>query len=345
MKPGLCYAPLASPVPEPEWLYEDGIGECRAALVSQGRIVEYLSSNCDDGVAAGAIVPVRLVSSDGNINLVMLAGGEQALLSAQPPRTGIGANLLVEVTRSSIPERDLVKRAKCRPARIDAAPIAALSIKERIDASGQPVRILHSHEPDLLEQAGWGELCDAAATGQWPFPGGMLRLSLTPAMTVIDVDGTLSAADLAKAGAIAAAAMILAMGIGGNIVIDLPTTASKAERIAAAVAFDMALPLPFERTGVNGYGLMQVIRPRSGPSLAERWQFSKVAQSALTLLRRAQRHAAHSKSAELTLVASPAEILWITERPELVEALVRSSGRAVHLRADPACSIGCGHVS
>ena len=92
---------------------------------------------------------------------------------------------------------------------------------------------------------------------------------MTPAMTLIDVDGNLPAAELAMAGARAGAAAIRRHGIGGSIGVDLPTVDSKAVRLAAAEAVDELLPKPFERTAVNGFGFLQIVRPRSHASLFE----------------------------------------------------------------------------
>lgn len=331
--------------PLAEWIYEDGIGERRATLVDGGHIIECHVERDDDGVSVGAICDARILPRDDSAMIVVsLTGGEEALLSALPSATSIGATILVEVTRSAIAERDMVKRAKCRPAPEGAGPRHAPTLFERICATGTPVRTLHPHEDDALEEAGWSEWSDVALSGNMAFAGGMLRLALTPAMTVIDVDGTLAAAELARTGAEAAARAIRALGISGNIVIDLPTQGSKGGRIAAAEAFDTALPLPFERTAVNGYGLLQVIRPRNYASLAERWHYAPVASAALALLRRAERHGVRSAGAEMLITANPSECAWVSARPALVDALTRRTARHIVLQGDAGIGIGHGHV-
>src|SRR3546814_2041594 len=54
-----------------------------------------------------------------------------------------------------------------------------------------------------------------------------LRIFLTPAMTLIDVDGSLPPAQLGPKGAALAAKAIRRMGITGSIGIDLPTMNNK----------------------------------------------------------------------------------------------------------------------
>src|SRR5207253_824231 len=111
------------------------------------------------------------------------------------------------------------------------------------------------------EQAGWSETLAEALHGEVAFAGGVLRMVATPAMTLFDVDGSGDLSALATAAATAAAQAIVRHGIGGSIGIDFPTLANKAARQVVATALDAALPLPFERTAVNGFGFLQVVRP------------------------------------------------------------------------------------
>jgi hypothetical protein len=199
--------------------------------------------------------------------------------------------------------------------------------------------VLRPHEPDRLEEAGWSELLDEALTGEIAFPGGSLRMSVTPAMTLLDVDGALPAPALAVAGAQAAARAIRRLGIGGSIGIDLPTVPDKTIRQAAAAALDTLLPQPFERTQVNGFGFLQVVRRRERPSLPELLQGDPLGAAARALLRRAERT---EGAGAIVIAASPAvaariEPLWLDE-------LRRRRGAEVVLQADPALSISAGHV-
>ena len=326
-----------------EWLYEAGIGEARAALVLNDHILAAEIETEDDGVRAGAIVEARLthIVVPGRRAIVTLAGGGEALIEPVPPRVAIGATLLVEVHRAALPERDRVKRAIVRAAPDGVAPGGGPDLLTRIRSSGDTVRILSQHGPDLLELAGWSELIEEAASGEALFDGGALRLALTPAMTLIDVDGWLPAVELAEAGAVAAARMILRHGIGGSIGIDLPTIEGKTARQAAARAIDTILPQPFERTGVNGFGFVQIVRRRARASLPERMRDDPVGVAARSLLRRAER----TPGAGLrTLSGAPAVIGLIAGRSSWAEELSRRLGAPIALRAEPRLAISGGHV-
>jgi hypothetical protein len=158
-------------------------------------------------------------------------------------------------------------------------------------------------------------------------------------MTLIDVDGYLAAGELAITGATEAAKAIRRLDIGGSIGIDLPTTNSKTARQAAAAAIDEHLPQSFERTAVNGFGFVQIVRPRSRASLVELAQ-DRASFEARALLRRAAFEAAGGKR----LVAHPAVIAVLQSRGDWLEALARQVGGAVSLRADPALPMSGGYA-
>jgi len=271
-----------------EWLYEDGIGEARAALVDEGRIVEAAIEPDDAGPLVGGVHRARLVELlPVRRGRVVLDGGGEALLGALPAGITQGATLTVAILRETIPEGRRLKPAKAMPS--DLPPAPAPDLLARITATGQPVRRLPAHAADDLEAAGWSELLDEAMHGDIDFAGGALRMTPTPAMTLFDVDGAPPVATLALAAAPVVAAAIRRHGIGGSIGIDFPTVAGKAERLAVAAAIDTALPMPFERTAVNGFGFLQIVRPRPRASLPERWRADPAGAAARALLRQIER--------------------------------------------------------
>jgi hypothetical protein len=318
-----------------EWLYEEGIGEARAILVEAGEILE-AAIELPGTVRAGAVVDARLarILVPGRRGLVSF-GGEEGIVEPLPAGATEGAAVRVQLVREPIPETGRTKQALLRPS--DEAPRPGPSLRERI---GSPPPLLPA-AGDPFEQAGWSELLEEAATGEVAFSGGALRISLTPAMTLIDVDGTLPPSELAAAGVGAAGRAIRRLGIGGSIGIDLPTLSAKADRQAAAAALDAALPQPFERTAVNGFGFLQVVRRRVRPSLAELLQSDPVGAAARALLRRAEREPGQGRR---TLVAAPAVIGRIEANPGWRDELARRIGVPIALQADPGLAISAGHV-
>lgn len=327
-----------------EWFYEDGIGEARAALVDGDAILEARIEPDDAGVQPGAVCEARLIEilPGRRAGRLELDDGEDALMEPLPANVTEGEALLAEIVRSAIPEPGKRKIARARMAAKGRTASPAPSLLDVLKASGMPVRTLASHEPDALEAAGWSELIEQAATGATPFPGGALRVALTPAMTVIDVDGALPPAELATAGARAAGEAIRRLDIGGSTVVDLPSLSAKAERQAAAEALDAVLPQPFERTSVNGFGLLQIVRKRVRPSLLEYAQYESAATAARALLRRAERT---DGSGARTLTAHPAVIATLEARPDRCSALERRIGADVRFAADPALGLRGGHAS
>ncbi len=318
-----------------EWFYEEGIGENRAILVEDGAILE-AAIELPATFRAGAVVPARLVRTliPRRRGIAVMEGGEEALVEPLPSGLAEGAALHAEIVREAIPEPGHAKRAVARAT--DDAPRPGPTLLERI---GDPVRPAHGADP--FETAGWSELLEEAATGEIAFPGGALRMSLTPAMTLFDVDGILPPAELAEAGAAAAGRAIRRFGIGGSIGIDLPTMPDRAARQRAVAALDAVLPQPFERTAVNGFGFLQIVRRRARASLPEIVRADPVGAAARALLRRAERAAG---TGGLIVQAAPSVIAHIEARPDWITLLARRTGVAVALRAEPGLAISAGHV-
>ena len=317
-----------------EWLFEEGIGENRAILVEDGRILE-AAIELPDEIRLGAVLGARLaeIHVPGRRGLARFGGGE-ALVEPLPASLSQGQAIRIEITREAIAERGRPKLARGRIS--DAPPGDGPTLADRLPA---PRRIGPGADP--FEEAGWSELLEEAETGEIAFPGGALRMSLTPAMTLFDVDGALPPAALAIAGAEAAGRAIRRLGIGGSIGIDLPTVPARTERQAAAAALDAVLPQPFERTGVNGFGFLQIVRRRSRASLAELIQGDPVGAAARALLRRAERGPG---AGERRISAAPAVIARIEANPAWSEALARRIGAPVVLQAVPGLAISAGHV-
>jgi ribonuclease G len=218
---------------------------------------------------------------------VELADGRDVLLD-RAPGIAEGAGITVRIVREAIPEPG---RAKLAKAVLTEEPLASgPDLLARITASGVPVRRPYAHEPDLLEQADWSEILEQALTGEIAFSGGALRMAVTPAMTLFDVDGSTPPESLALAAARAVAQAIERHGIGGSIGVDFPTFSNKAARLAIAEAIDAALPAPFERTGINGFGFLQIVRRRSRASLPELLRADPVGAEARAELRRIGGH-------------------------------------------------------
>ena len=323
-----------------EWLFEAGIGENRAALVDGDDILE-AAIELPDPLRAGAVIEGRLATIlfPGKRGIIAFPEGGEALLEPLAPTITQGARIRVEIVREALPEAGRPRLAKARLSEDALRP--GPSLEQRIGDSGLPVTRLDAHGPDRLEATRWSELLEEAASGEIAFPGGALRMSLTPAMTLFDVDGALPPPDLARAGAAAAGRAIRRFGISGSIGIDLPTLPAKADRQAAATALDAVLPQPFERTAVNGFGFLQIVRRRERASLPELLRADPAGAAARALLRRAERDGGRGAR---TLVAAPLVVLHLQARPDWIDRLARGLGAPVALRADPGLAISSGHV-
>ena len=314
----------------PEWLIERGIGETRHALVDQDEIIE-ARINVDGAIVAGTVIAGRLadIGIGGRNAIVRDQRGNEYLLPRGAPGLSQGALLNLEITREKIPGSEPWKRALARAT--DSPESTASRVEGRALPFPAPL--------DRLGELGWNDLIDEARTGTVSFAGGELRISPTPAMTLIDVDGYLAPEELAVAGAAAAAKAIRRLDIGGSIGIDLPTVGSKTVRQAAATAIDPVLPQPFERTAVNGFGFVQVVRPRPRASLVELAQ-DKAAFEARALLRRTATEPAGAKR----LVAHPSVLGVLEKHPGWLDELSAQVGGAVGLRGEADLPMSGGYA-
>ncbi|MEG8038161.1 ribonuclease [Sphingomonas sp. LR60] len=301
-----------------EWLYEDGIGEARAALIAGDRILA-ARIELPETLRVGTIARARLTEK----LIATLDDGQEVILDRAPPGVTLGALATIEVIREAIPEPGRAKRPRARVT--DAAPAPGPDLLARITATPHPVRTLRAHQPDALEAAGWSEVIEEAQTGEIAFAGGALRMTPTPAMTLFDVDGDGPLDQLAIRAATAVALAIRRHAIGGSIGIDFPSIAGKALRQEVAAALDAALPPPFERTAVNGFGFLQIVRPRPRASLPERVRDDPAGTAARAALRQLERVPPDAPNA--IRLSAPVRTR-LESRPDWIELLVRRTGRA-----------------
>lgn len=309
-----------------EWLLERGIGEARAARIVGGTIVE--ARILPEGITrAGTRLEARLRRVGPPT--VAEAGGHEYLLPKGAKGISEGAALIIEVTREAIPGAEPWKR-----------PLAIVTNEAAAAPASLDCDILPFPAPtDVLGEAGWWDLLEEARSGLVRFAGGELRISSTPAMTLIDVDGYLPPDELAVVGAAEAARAIGRLDIGGSIGVDLPTVGGKGQRQAIGEAVDAVLAEPFERTAVNGFGFVQIVRPRLRPSLVELAQ-DRARFEARALLRRA----AFEPPGPKRIVAHPVAVKVLETRKDWIDALSRQIGGAVELRADASLPMSGGYA-
>ena len=310
----------------PDWVVERGVGESRAVRIEDGEIVE-AQILLDGIVRAGAVLPARLTKT--GVPALATVDGQEFLLPKGAPGITEGSSVQLEVTREAIPGAEPWKRSLARVAQDGSIG----------GSSREGVALAFPAPADTLGTAGWNGLIDEARSGIIRFPGGKLRVSPTPAMTLIDVDGTLSANELALVGAQVAARAILRHDIGGSIGIDLPTITGKSQRQAIGQAVDAILPQPFERTAVNGFGFLQIVRPRRRASL-----FELAADRAPFEARALMRRVALETPGAKQVAAHPAVIAVLERQSEWIEALERQVGGTVTLRGEPSLPIHGGYA-
>ena len=311
-------------------LVEAAPGATRALVLDGDTVVEAHIARADDPLPVGLIAPARL--ADRRQGVAVLAAVE-AQLAPVPADWPEGQTRLVEVLRPARP--DGVREKQARVAAHDGPARPAPDLATRLATAGHAVTPVPAHGPDVLADSGWDAVVEEALSGRVEFPGGRLLVAPTPAMLVIDVDGTGDLARLAEAAARAVAALIRRHGIGGPVVVDFPSLGGRAPRAVVDAILAETLPPPFERTAMNGFGLVQIIRPRRQLSLIE--AVRQPGFAALELLRRAQRLVG-----PVQIEAQASVIDWLAAHPALIADCARLTGGTLALQARDGA--GRGHV-
>ncbi|MEO0063189.1 MAG: hypothetical protein RLZZ08_1749 [Pseudomonadota bacterium] len=317
-----------------EWLIEQGIGEDRAILLENGEIAA-ARVQWPDAICSGMIASARLLSRPRGATrgTALLASGAEVLVDRLPASAIEGSTLTIEITRPALSEGTRIKRAQGRAT--DAAARPAPSLEQRLAAEGHQARIVHR-----FPEGDWDGLMAEAFAREAAFTGGALVFSPTPAMLLVDVDGTLSPASLALAAVRPLADALRRFDIGGSIGIDFPTLAAKDDRRAVDTALTAALAgWPHEQTAMNGFGFIQLVARLERPSLLHLAAHRTAAAAWRQVLRRAE---ALEGAGAIELVINP--VLDREADTAMIAELARRTGREVRLRRDPALAPEAPHA-
>ena len=267
MKRAVCCGPRVIRLPE-IWR-DDAPGERRAALVENGNIVE-IHIQRDALWALGETGTGRIDRKTPSGAYVVTDSGHEFLLRSKigDPE---GARVTFEVTREAIAE----------PGRIKPAEIAL-----RDSGCAQPsqkdalwdVRLTAFAQPVISASIADG--FDIALSGQSQLGSVIISFQRTKAGLVFDVDGMGSAFDINQVAAAEIARLLRLYQVGAMVMIDFVSMEAKTQRTQIAEIFDtasMSDGRPFERTAINGYGLMQVVRARPRPSVLDHLFGTRVA--------------------------------------------------------------------
>lgn len=310
-----------------EWLIEHGIGETRALLVENGSVIAARMAWPGE-LQAGEVYEARLLAKQAGLprGVATLENGIEILVDHLPKALTEGESFALRVSRAAIAERGRFKRAQGR--------YCADTVTT--NEAGGSMDQLHGRFLPAFEAGLWEEVWHAASSGSLEFKGGEILCSATPAMTLIDVDGTGPAQDVGIKAAPAIARAARWFDLGGNIGVDFPTIEAKAQRRAVDEALAHSLDgWPHESTAMNGFGFVQLVARLKGPSMLHRFAIARVGLCARYALRVAER--AEGTGPILLLSVHPA--LKAKLKPQWIEQLSRRTGRQVRIETDPGLAL------
>lgn len=338
MKPAPCSA--LRDIRLTEISIDDAPGERCAALVENGVIAE-VHIQRDLHLALGEAGSGRIERKTPSGAYVLTDDGRELLVRGHSPLPE-GRRVDFEITREAICEPGRAKPAEARL--LEQAPDAGVDRGmlwgTRLDGLGDGLR----------RNAGISAAFDVALAGESHIGDMTVSFQRTKAGLVFDVDGRGNALAINVAAAREIARLLRLYQVGGMAMIDFVAVASKDDRQVISAAFDeaaLADARPFERSSVNGFGLMQVVRARPRPSVLDQLFGTRVAAvsdetQALWLLREAARSSGFGPR---TVVARPAiaNLLVSNDWAGLRGASERQMGASLAVVADDDVP-GYGHV-
>ena len=303
----------------PAWVVEDGVGETRALLIDGDKVLA-AKLRWPGELYRGQELTAKLASKRGTRGTAITAEGRELLVDRLPRELSEGSELDLMVTRAALAERGRYKLPSAR-------------LASQISPVTDPIET--GKRVHRFPSGMWEEVWRAASSGEIAFDGGSLLFAVTPAMTLVDIDGALDPRSLALAAIEPLARSLAEFDLGGSIGIDFPTLEAKAERKAVDTALGDALgDWSHERTAMNGFGFVQLVARLEGPSLLHRFATSRLGMAARMALRRAEMV---EGAGETLLTVHPA--LKAKLRPEWLAEVQRRTGRPLRIETDPGLAI------
>jgi Ribonuclease G/E len=316
---------------------EDWVGETRAAVVEQGQVVElHFDRWSQHGMRAfvGELYLARVRKVDGALNAAFLdlGRGEAGFLpfgkAGRPVDVHEGAEVAVRVTREAFggkgPTLTMVKvEDKGGAPRLLEADA---NLAERLLRRYPDAEVVWADEADINIA---GAIDFALSTHVAISGGGALIIEPTAALTAIDIDsvgrsanaGRKLALDLNLAAMSEVARQIRLRGIGGNVVIDCLHLRAQPDRKAVEGALKRALKPDSARIDtqpISRFGLLELVRQRTGPSITEIHNGADGRASdetlALAALKRLETEARANRGTQLTLGTSRAIHDWLSAK-------------------------------
>lgn len=319
---------------EAKWLIEEGIGETRALLIEDGEVLA-AKLHWPGELTAGTLFPAQLTIRYAGTRrgVAVTAEGTEVLVDHLPKDLTEGASFALRVSRAPMAERGRFKSAQGRFHGDDVPEDEAVENAHPFALSD--AEVVHQFPIGL-----WEEVWAAASSGSLEFAGGEILCSVTPAMTVIDIDCSRPEEGYFNSIPMISKALRW-FGLGGNIGIDFPSVTDKGDRRACDDRLAEHLSdWPHESTAMNGFGFVQLVARLEGPSLLHRFATSRVGMCARHALRVAER--ADGIGPVLLVRVHPA--LKAKLKPAWLEELSRRTGREVRIETDPSLALEAPHA-